>query len=631
MQLPFEQWFFSQGNLWLNFLYPLLNNYGFFFSFISGALLPSLYFDRGKNGKASTFYRLLALAFLLTFTFGTLAPIVLPWIVFEWTFLQGIANQPITFTLNVYWLSAIFILGIAGHIYLRRIITPKLNELENKLTKKTKLARNERTDVRTVRALLPKTESYDPMDYIDLNKGIFIGLNENKQPQFIPITDWQSQHADIIGTTGAGKGVASGILLAQSIMAGEGVFVGDPKNDEWAPHLYRQVCEEAGKPFYLIDLNKPEYQLNLLADITAEQLEELLVAGFSLAEKGDIADHYRIGDRRAARICSQEINKPILDEHQKEIGKYNTIRKLFNSPYVQGIFDDVEGFFGKMEELSFVNSINSSNGLSLKEIFDKGGCCYIIGSTRNGKIVSAQRMILVRLLQIAETRDRIHTKPRPIAIFLDELKYHLSRPAMEGLGAARDKGIHIIMAHQSIADLKDCPADLNGESVIGAVVENTKFKLVYKLQDPETAEWVARMSGSILVDDETRKVEANQVLIEELSDDRTIRQAERYFIDSNMLLNLPPFVCFVFTKDLPKPSLISPIKTKKQEIIHYRVDAQAADVIIADPIKTHGHNEGEDNNKQSNEIKDMQKGTYSLSDFPPVLDKEPIDDPALSE
>lgn len=62
------------------------------------------------------------------------------------------------------------------------------------------------------------------MDYIDINKGIFIGLDKEKTPQYIPVKDWQKQHADIIGTTGAGKGVASGILLYQSILP-EKVFL----------------------------------------------------------------------------------------------------------------------------------------------------------------------------------------------------------------------------------------------------------------------------------------------------------------------------------------------------------------------------------------------------------------------
>ncbi len=123
------------------------------------------------------------------------------------------------------------------------------------------------------------------------------------------------------------------------------------------------------------------------------------------------------------------------------------------------------------------------------------------------------------------------------------------------------------MDHQSIADLKDCPADLKGDAVVGAVVENAKFKLVYRVMDPDTAEWVARMSGTILVDDEVRKAKTDAVLTETIDDERTIRQAERFFTDSNMILNLPDFVSFIFTtKALPSASLISPIRVRKREL-----------------------------------------------------------------
>lgn len=191
----------------------------------------------------------------------------------------------------------------------------------------------------------------------------------------------------------------------------------------------------------------------------------------------------------------------------------------------------------------------------------------MIGSMCNSKIITAQRMLLVRLYQLAEKRERVKKVPRPIAIYLSELKYHLSRPALEGLGAARDKGVHIIMDHQSIADLKDCPADLKGDAVVGAVVENAKFKLVYRVMDPDIAEWVARMSCTILVDDEVRKAKTDAVLTETIDDERTIRQAERFFTDSNMILNLPDFVSFIFTtKTLTSASLISPIRVKKREL-----------------------------------------------------------------
>ncbi|MEE3664754.1 type IV secretory system conjugative DNA transfer family protein [Brenneria sp. g21c3] len=521
---------------------------------LSGLTMPFFASMKSDERQKAPLWQKLIIAFsMVCFLSGSMGPLLI-WI-FRWLYQgQVIASTPV-----LTW-SVVISFTVAGfifHIILRRVLTPELDKIKKRLIKKTTLERELRTDVRTVKSLLPETLHYNPLDYIDLNKGLFIGMGRDKHPMYLPLKDWQKQHANIIGTTGAGKGVATGILLYQSILAGEGIFVMDPKDDEWAPHLYRKACEDAGKPFALIDLRKQQYQLNLIEDITPDELEELFVAGFSLAEKGQESDFYRIDDRKAARMAAQ-----FVSHHPS-----STICDIYNGDYVQGIAEDIKAFFGKIEELALLNAINAPTGFSLNTIFEEGGCCYVIGSMRNSKIITAQRMLLVRLYQLAERRDRVKDTPRPIAIFLDELKYHLSKPALEGLGAARDKGVHIIMAHQSVADLKDCPADLKGDAVVGAVVENAKFKLVYRVMDPDTAEWVARMSGTILVDDEVRKAKTDAVLTETIDGERTIRQAERFFIDSNMILNLPDFVSFIFTtRTLPSASLISPIKVQKRKL-----------------------------------------------------------------
>ncbi|WP_049156877.1 type IV secretory system conjugative DNA transfer family protein [Klebsiella variicola] len=521
---------------------------------LAGLTMPFFASMKSDERQKAPLWKKLIIAFsLLCFISGTLAPVVIG--SFQWLYKIRLTsdNTVLAWSVRI----AFTVTGIIFHIMLRRIFTPGLDKIKKRLVKKSTLERELRTDVRTVKSLLPETLHYNPLDYIDLNKGIFTGMGSENEPMYLPLKDWQRQHADIIGTTGAGKGVAAGILLYQSILAGEGVFVMDPKDDEWAPHLYRKACEDAGKPFALIDLRKQQYQLNLIEDITPDELEELFVTGFSLAEKGQESDFYRIDDRKAARMAAQFVTHNTA----------STIRDVYNGDYVQGIADKIKAFFGKIEELALLNAINAPTGFSLKKIFEEGGCCYVIGSMRNSKIITAQRMLLVRLYQLAERRERVKDVPRPIAIYLSELKYHLSRPALEGLGAARDKGIHIIMDHQSIADLKDCPADLKGDVIIGAVVENAKFKLVYRVMDPDTAEWVARMSGTILVDDELRKAKTDNMLTETIDSERTIRQAERFFIDSNMILNLPDFVSFIFTtKTLPSASLISPIRVKKREL-----------------------------------------------------------------
>ncbi|EHQ4618978.1 type IV secretion system DNA-binding domain-containing protein [Salmonella enterica] len=530
-----------------------LQNSPVILSLLAGLTLPFIFHLPREDRKNAPFWlKSVACVSIFFFISGTLSPLTIQGLSY---FFKSLDNN-ILFRVPLWIMTVTFTAaGLIFHIAARRLLAGEIDNFKHRLIKKSKLERNTRTDVRKVKELLPDSTEYNPLDYIDLNKGVFIGLNKDDQPQYITIKEFRTQHAAIIGTTGSGKGVTATVLLYQAILSGEAVFVEDPKDDEWAPHVLREACKKAGKKFTLINLNKLNFQLDLLADISHEQLEELFNAGFSLAKKGEASDFYRIKDRRAAR------NTAAIHE------KGMTLRDLFNTDFVQSLREDVPAFFGELEEIALVNSINATNGFSLKEVFDEGGCCYIIGSTRNQKIISAQRMILTRLIQIAETRDRINSTPRTVAIFLDELKYHLSRPALEGLGTARDKGVHIFMAFQATDDLRDCPSDLNGDSVIGAVIENAKFKLIYKIQNPETAEWAARMTGSILVDDEMRKVRTDLSLTEKVDTDRMIRQAESYYVDSNMFLNLPEKVGFVFTStELPRATKMFQVQVKKENI-----------------------------------------------------------------
>lgn len=530
-----------------------LQNSPVILSLLAGLTLPFIFnLPREERKNAPFWLKSVACVSIFFFIFGTMSPLSIHGL----SYLFDVLDPNTLLRIPLWIITILFTLaGLAFHLTARRLLAGEIDSLKHRMIKKSKLERNTRTDVRKVKELLPDSIEYNPLDYIDLKKGVFIGLDKDDQPQYITIKEFQKQHAAIIGTTGSGKGITASVLLYQAIMLGEAVFVEDPKDDEWAVHVLREACKKAGKKFVVINLNRTNHQLDLLADISHEQLEELFNAGFSLSKKGEAADFYRIADRRAARNVAA-IHKTGM-----------TLYDLFNDDNVKSIGEDAPAFLGELEEIALVNSVNAKNGFSLKEIFDNGGCCYIIGSTRNQKIISAQRMILTRLIQIAETRDRINTTPRVVAIFLDELKYHISRPTMEGLGTARDKSVHIFMAFQAIDDLRDCPSDLNGDSVIGAVIENAKFKLIYKIQNPETAEWAAKMTGSILVDDEMRKVRTDLSLTEKVDTDRMIRQAESYYVDSNMFLNLPERVGFVFTsKDLPKATKMSHIPANKETI-----------------------------------------------------------------
>lgn len=460
-------------------------------------------------------------------------------------------------------LFAMLWLGCAGFSWLAamwwmRYGVRKFEILTHKVTAKTSLERNKKTDVRDIKKHIPEHAlTFDPLKFVNKTKGVFLGLDENKAPSYIEWpADKPAPHIQVIGTTGAGKGVVLGVIANQFLERGEAVFFCDPKNDEWAPSVMFDAAKRMGKPYHYINLNRPNgAQFNLFEGATVDEAFELFQAGFGLTEKGDASDFYGIADRREAGITA----KLMADEGLTIAEAYEARKDVANDPD-----SGAEKFFGKLREMAETPSINAkSGGVSLAQVIQDGGCVYIVGSMRNDIVKTAQRILLVRLIQLAESRDRMADELRKICIVLDEVKYHLSRPALEGLGAARDKGVHLVIVHQSLGDLKDCSKDLNPDAVVDAVVENCRIKIGYRLQSPVTAEWFAGMSGIIQVDDESRNVKKNLAQAETIEAGRSIRQATRFLVDENMLLNLPPSVAVLYGCGLAKFVSIQPLKVTK--------------------------------------------------------------------
>ena len=457
--------------------------------------------------------------------------------------------QAIAFPSSDLIISFLFVcMGAAVWFVYLRSVHPFLNAESQKFVKRSAVERNKKTDVRSIDQFLPAVPSlFDPSKFF--KKGaFFLGLGEGDKP--IYFEQETLPHTQILGTSGAGKGVLLGAIAAQCLRAGEAVFWLDPKDDEWAPFVLQKSALDANKPFVLIDLRpSAPPQINLFENSTPGQIEELFLAGFSLTEKGTESDFYSIEDRWAASLVAADYKDgdtpaSLLARHQE-------------------LADTAKKFFGLLREMAQIQSVNAKSGFDLRNVVRDGGAVYVIGSMRNAKVIRLQRMLNVKIIQLCEERDRTNGKPRAVCAILDEVKYHLSKPFLEGLGAARDKGLHIVLAHQSLADLKDCPADLNAEAVVGAVMENCALKIVYRVEDPLTAEWMARKSGRIQVDDEVRRVTKNAGFAEIVNPERQMRQAERFLIDENLILNLRKSQAVVFGTGIAKFISTSPIQVKK--------------------------------------------------------------------
>lgn len=460
-------------------------------------------------------------------------------------------------------------LGTFGALGWLRYGVQRGEALRFRLSRKSRLERNKRTDVRELDKILPpEIGRFDPLRFSNKSDVLFVGLDEHKKPIYIAADDWRLSHVLLTGRTRSGKGVAAQILLSQAITRGEFVVILDPKDDEFMPHVYHEAALRASQPYYFVDLRpgKPA-QINPFSGCDEETAEAMLIGAFSLAEKGEAADFYRLADRKAARECARFL----------AVGSGRTAADAL-SAMGSAWLERAAGFHAALEEMADLPAVNSaSGGIDVEALAVSGGCLYVVGDMGNTRVVRMQRMLLVRLMMLAKRLQAEGRERRLMTVFADEFKVHISRPFITSLGAAAGWGMHCILAFQSLQDLADCPADLDPAAVRGSVMENCAISLSYRIKDPQTAEWLAASCGSVLVDDEARKVERNLALAETVRPERTIRQAERHYVDINMFLYLPKG-CGVLAgaTRLPAFCYTSPVVVEKRAAARQLHQATAA-------------------------------------------------------
>ena len=386
------------------------------------------------------------------------------------------------------------------------------------------------TDARTVRTQLSFARPFKPERHFDFKRGVFMGLGTDGRPVHIPLSDAR-KHLQLLGETRNGKTVAATVLLAQCALLEETVLVLDPKADKHAPRVLKAAADRAGVPFVYIDLRPDQPpQFSPLSGASPSEVEELLISCFDLASKGTDADVYRVEDRAAARKLAR------------------TGATSFAEMVAIGINDesitDARKFWEDLQELAAHPVIQTREGWRLDEWIGRPAVVYIAGSTRHDNTVRLQKLVLLRLLQLID-RYGAADDANWSALFIDEFKYLLSPGALRALGTIGDRNCHLLIAHQSLGDLRDA-AGLDSDAVYGAVVVNTGLKLFYKTNDPDTATWGAQLSGQIPTFTESiSKSPAS-------ASPGAYQERTRPLIDENMLLALPPLTGMLYGSGVAK-------------------------------------------------------------------------------
>ena len=376
---------------------------------------------------------------------------------------------------------------------------------------------------KTIRATR-RAKEYDPCRHFNLRRGLFTGRAEGKFPLYVPWNKVRETHIQIQGTTGSGKGVWLGLAAYQCILAGEGLIYFDPKPDRRLPGLIAAAAKQAGKPFYLLDLNPTAPpQFNLLAGCSEHEIEELLVAGFDLIPKGTDGDYHRGRDQDAAMLAA----RIAVTRSARSVPAL--LAACQDEPEVTG----ADNFWREFRKLAATPAINTEHGVDLARIIHEAGVLYVKGSSDNQRVKVLQKMVLVRMMQIIKQRDR-DKETVPIAVVLDEFKHMASRTAFTSLGVVRDFNSHFFLAHQSLGDLDECPG-VSREVAYGAVVDNTAIKVLYKINNAEHAERLAKVAGKVRsYRDITGKRGSGPHVAE-----GSWQEAESYRISPDVIMNLP--------------------------------------------------------------------------------------------
>ncbi len=329
--------------------------------------------------------------------------------------------------------------------------------------------------------------TYDPAPHIAAAKPgeIFMGLDERSEPVVRPQRFFSKNHIEILGESGVGKSSLAGVLLSQLAAAGETVVIFDPKADRMLSGVLARAGEEYGFPVLNIDLRygRPA-QLNPFLHARQDQVEELLQVALDLGKTGNGAvDFYRGKDREATNFMALA-----FADHM------TSMPELLETAAQDERVTENENLWREFRQIARNPAFQvhqNQSGHDIAQLLSKPGVVYITGSTTKLEVQACQKLMLQRVLQVLDER---RDQSRPVAIFLDELKYVLSPAALRAAGTIRDRNAHLLFAHQSIGDLNDCPG-LDPKAVRGAVWGNCGIKICYKNLDAETARELSVISG----------------------------------------------------------------------------------------------------------------------------------------
>lgn len=350
-----------------------------------------------------------------------------------------------------------------------------------------------------------------------------LALGTTRRRRTLALTDEErSRHVHIVGASGTGKSKLLEALIQQDILVGRGLCLLDPhgtladavvdwcsaikigdrrrihvvdlKDDAWCTgfnplgaHAARDVEARADAMVATCaevwggdDIN----QTPLLTTCLQLLFYALAMNRLTLVEAVELTASR---DPHAIRArLTEKLPNPVYELYWREMSalpprefeeRFSSTRRrllrFLGSPVVRRLV-------GQRDQVLDLTRIMDDGDILIVNLAKRGGV-----SEENARLVGALLMSEMRLCALARRADT--AKNKPFTLYVDECYQYLTGDVESMLDETRKFGLHLVLAHQRLGQLRK-----RSEDMLNAVIAGGQTKILFGGMNDEDAEYMAR-------------------------------------------------------------------------------------------------------------------------------------------
>jgi len=361
----------------------------------------------------------------------------------------------------------------------------------------------------------------------------------------VPFGLTRGVHALVLGATGSGKTVTQAAIAQAYVQAGMAAIVIDPKGD---PHLRSTLyaaAQEAGADFRVWSPTGPTIYNPLARGGPTEIADKALAAHKWSEPHYELATQRLLGHAlatmRAAELWPPTLSTLVahmeperLDALAASVGGETADRV---SSYVDGLSARASSDLGGGRDRLAVLA-DSELGPWLDPAQGEGEVLDLAQSLRRGDVLyfhldadrypAASKLLASALLidlvgLSAEQQGGSHGG----LVVIDEFAALAAEGVSRLFARARSAGLSLLLGSQSLADLRAARPEDPSDTLTEQVLSNIEFAVIHRIGDPDSAERLARMAGTVPAWSVTQRVSGHGTMLGEPEGTRT---REREFL-----------------------------------------------------------------------------------------------------